>query len=186
MSDTFAERGDRGFRAPRAMGPWRCRLACDSKPAYGFPELMSEASEFDSVLLSQQRELGGAFVGERDSLESVVAAVAGSDHEPGGLGPIDEPDDGVVPHLQPVGELAHRGRRADAGPADDQQELVLAGGQASLAGGLLREMQEGAQGPPELGHRLVVGLVHRRTGGSKDATSSIRCGPQICHAGLPI
>ena len=144
-----------------------------SEPTEGFLELAGEAFELDSMLLGQQRQVGGAFVGERDPLESVVEAVAGAGHEAGGLRSVDEPDHRVVPHFQPVGELADGRRLAGVGPADDQQELVLARGEATAAGGLLGDVQEGAQGPPEPGNRLVLGVVHRGDSKNLDADGGI-------------
>jgi len=73
LSDTFADPRREGHRAPRrwdrGAGGW-VRLKAD----LWLRAAHSEASELDSVLLSRQRDLAGAFVGERDPLESVVAS----------------------------------------------------------------------------------------------------------------
>ena len=66
-------------------------------------------------------------------------------HEAGGVGAVDELDDGVVPELKRFGQVADDRRSAAVVPADREQELVLRRRDARAAGRLLGEALEDSE-----------------------------------------
>ncbi len=92
---------------------------------------------------------------QRDADAAAVLGVGMARHEPGALAAVDQADRALVPDLQRFGELRDdRGTVAEA--ADEEEQLILAGGDPGLPRGVLREAQEPAQGVPKAGEPLIV------------------------------
>lgn len=94
--------------------------------------------------------------GGDDPLAPKVVRIGFALHEPGRLAPVDEFDDRVVTEEQRFGEFTDRRRNIGRVTLDRQQQLVVAGGHASIASGLLGEPLEHSQGVPEPCQRPVV------------------------------
>ena len=82
----------------------------------------------------------------------------GAAHQAAPGQPVDQADGAVVAELEPFGEFTDRDIVAFREALDREQRLVLLRGQARGAGRLLAELLETAQGVPEGGQPLVVGL----------------------------
>ena len=96
---------------------------------------------------------------QRQADEALIVGVTPALDEAEVLRPVDEADGAVMPDEQVAGDVGDRGAERVAVAPDGQQQLVLGRRHVELAGLLLAEPAETAQGDPELQDpaELVVG-----------------------------
>jgi hypothetical protein len=90
-------------------------------------------------------EEGLAALRQEDALPPMVVGVSSTRDEAGRLRTVDELDNRMVTELERFGQIADSGRFAAGMTAHGEQQLVLCGGHALGARGLLREAREDSE-----------------------------------------
>lgn len=138
------------------MGPVHRR---QSRPGAG--QVEGEAIELFEMESRERFEAGGAVVGEAQPDHAVIGLAAGSLHEAGRLGTVDQADGAVVAQEQVVGDLTHGGAFGVVVAPDGQQQLVLGGSQPGDLGLMGAPAFEVAE-PGAQGEQPGVGDVRKR------------------------
>jgi len=96
-----------------------------SQPCPRSGDVEREPIELFEVECGERLEPSGAFVGEAQSDDAMVILAASALHEPGGLGPVNQPNRAVVSEEQVVSDFADGRTVRIAMTADRQEELMV-------------------------------------------------------------